>query len=237
LSSLGYWERTLTNPLPATNSYQAPYQYESSQPYSPQQSLAVLGSAPTPPPPPPTFEGSAGSRIVDAVASTGGVQRTKFEYPTELPAIPPDLLTAFANQRRLGTAAIENAELYRSRGLKEAEARKLTAQADLSRQLGRETNTTMASYASGGRARSPLGVNQSRAEIASGGERQQTLLEEQLAQLMTELDRMVSDARLGKLRTDADIDMQMAQYRTNSALENLRQKQSIDLMNWQMGLV
>jgi hypothetical protein len=180
--------------------------------------------------------GSVGASVVQAAASSGGVQRQAFKYPSSLPAVPPDVLAAFGAQRRLGTAGVEQAELFRTRGMTEGDARRLSATNEVTRQGGRDVNTTMANYASVGRARSPLGLNQNRAEIAGGMERQQVMLEEELAKLKTELDRMVSDAQFNKQRIDADIDMQMAQYRSNSALENLRQRQQVDMMNWQMGL-
>lgn len=180
--------------------------------------------------------GNAGGNIVDAVGKTGGIQRQRFEYPTELPAIPPDMLRAFNMQRRAGTAQVEQAELFRQRGITEATGRAGTQTAEIGRQTQRDVTQAMANYAGAGRARSPMGVNQTRAEIAAGGERQQIVVQEQLASLITELDRMVSDAQMGKQRLDADIEMQMAQVRSQAALENMRNRQAIDMANWQMGL-
>lgn len=180
--------------------------------------------------------GNAGGNIVDAVGKTGGIQRQRFEYPTELPAIPPDMLSAFNMQRRLGTAGVEQAELFRQRGVTEGTGRANTQTGEIGRQTQRNVAQGMSNYAAGGRARSPMGVNQTRAEIAAGGEREQIVVQEQLASLITELDRMVSDAQFGKQRSDADIDMQMAQVRNQSALQNLRGRQEIDMANWQMGL-
>ena len=196
-----------------------------------QGSLNLIANAPQ-----RQVTGNAGGNIVDAVGNTGGIQRQRFEYPTELPAIPPDLLAAFNAQRRIGTAGVEQAELFRQRGATEATGRAGTQTSEIGRQVGRDVAQSMSNFAAGGRARAPLGVNQARAEIAAGGERQQIVVQEQLAQAITELDRMVSDAQFAKQRGDADIDMQMAMQRSNAALENLRRREAIDMANWQAGL-
>lgn len=184
--------------------------------------------------------GSFGSRVVDAASSGGNggpVTQTKFNYPAALPAIPPDVQAAFLQQRRLGQRGVEDAEAYRQAGRSLAEARKLSAQGEITRQAGRDINQVMADYAASGRAFSPMGVFPARTRVAAGAERQQVVLEEELAQTVQELNRLVADAERASEETNASIEMQRAIMRSQAALENLRGRESIDRMNQQMGFV
>lgn len=204
---------------------------------------SVASRLPQPPPRsplPPVQPGSVGSSVVDAAAAGGNggaVTQTKFNYPASLPAISPDVEAAFAQQRRVGQRGVEDAEAYRQAGESLAEARKLSAQGEITRQAGRDINQVMADYAAGGRAFSPMGVFPARTRVAAGAERQQVVLEEELAQTVQELNRLVADAERAREETNAGIEMQRAIMRSQAALEELRGREAIDRMNQQMGFV
>lgn len=181
--------------------------------------------------------GSVGSSVVDADAGDrgAGVTRTKFDYPTQLPAIAPDVEAAFLRQRRAATRGVEDAAAYRQAGTRMAEARRASAGGEITRQAGRDINETMASAASAGRAFSPAGVFSQRRQVLAGAERQQVMLEEQLAETVQDLNRIFRDAERSAEETYAAIDMQRAIMRSNAALENMRNRQGIDLANWSAG--
>lgn len=181
--------------------------------------------------------GSVGSSVVDAAGGGKGgvITRTKFEYPAALPPISPDVAAAFSAQRRVAQRGVEDAEAYRRAGMATAQARKLSAEGELTRQTGRSANTMMQNYASGGRARSPLGVFQERAGIAGDASRQQVVLEEELASTVQELNRMVADAQRAREEAFASIEMQQATLRSNAALQDLLARRQVDMANWQAG--
>lgn len=183
--------------------------------------------------------GSTGRAVVDAASSGRGnaITRTKFEYPAALPPISPDVAAAFGQQRRVAQRGVEDAKAYRQAATQTAQARRLSAGNEITRQSARDVNQMMSDYAAGGRAFSPMGVFQGRAQIAGGASRQQVMLEEELAQTVQELNRMVSDAERAREEANAGLEMQMAIMRSNAALEDLRNRQSIDMANWSAGLV
>jgi hypothetical protein len=116
-----------------------------------------------------------------------------------------------------------------------ATGRKLSAEGELTRQAGTDINRLMESYASAGRAFSPLGVNEGRSRIAGGAARQQVMLEEELAGTVQELNRLVTDAERSREEAFAALEMERAMMRSRAALEELRGREQIDRLNQQMG--
>jgi hypothetical protein len=183
-----------------------------------------------------SLTGSTGATVMPNFGTTGGVVRTKFEYPASLPPLSPGVKAAYGAQRRAATGAVEDAGAYRGASLAQAQAARMSATNELTRQGGRDTNDLLNRFAAQGRGRSPLGRSEGVRRIGSGMERQQIVLEEELLKLTTELDRMVADTTRQAERTYADIDLSMAQQKSQAALEDMRARQRVDELNRQYGL-